>query len=84
MAAATPRVTVLTRRGCPPCHTAEADVAQICTELAVSWTTLDVDSDPALRAAYGDRVPVILVDDVEHGSWTVEEQRLRSALSQAR
>jgi hypothetical protein len=39
-----------------------------------------VDADPELRAEYGDRVPVILVDGREHGFWTVQEQRLRAAL----
>ena len=34
-----------------------------------------------LRAEYGDRVPVILVDGREHGFWTVEEPRLRAALA---
>jgi hypothetical protein len=40
----------------------------------------DVDSDRELRAEYGDRVPVILVDGEEHGYWSVEEDRLRAAL----
>jgi hypothetical protein len=40
-----------------------------------------VDADPELRAEYGDRVPVFLVDGVEHGYWQVEEDRLRAALT---
>lgn len=79
-----PRVTVLTRQSCPPCHTAQEAVERICTELAHSWTAVDVDTDPRLRATYGDRVPVILVDGVELGSWTVDEALLRAALADAR
>lgn len=75
-----PRVTVYTRTGCPPCAAAETDVARICGELGSSWTTVDVDSDVELRAEYGDRVPVIMVDGREHGFWRVEEPRLRRAL----
>ncbi len=71
----------MTRRRCPLCDTAEAAVARICGELAVAWTATDVDTDPQLRAEYGDRVPVILVDGREHGFWRVEEQRLRAALA---
>ncbi len=78
--AAQPRVTVLTRQSCPPCHTAKAEVERICGELAQTWTAVDVDTDPQLRAAYGDRVPVILVDGAELGSWTVDEELLRGAL----
>ncbi|TCP53102.1 glutaredoxin [Tamaricihabitans halophyticus] len=74
-------VTVLGRQGCPACRQAEADVQRICAELGVEWHEVDVDTDPELRAEYGDRVPVILVDDVEHGYWKVEEQRLRAALT---
>ncbi|HEU5469816.1 MAG TPA: glutaredoxin family protein [Actinophytocola sp.] len=73
-------VTVLGRADCPACAAAEADVRRICGELGVPWTVADVDADPELRAEYGDRVPVILIDGVEHGYWAVEEDRLRAAL----
>ncbi|HVL82802.1 MAG TPA: glutaredoxin family protein [Pseudonocardia sp.] len=76
-----PRVVVYTRAGCGNCRRAEADVARICDELGVGWAAVDVDPDPELRAEYGDRVPVITVDGREHGFWTVEEPRLRAALS---
>ena len=81
MSAATDRVVVYTRTGCSLCVTAEADVARICDELGVGWRAVDVDTDPELRAEYGDRVPVIAVDGREHGFWRVEEPRLRAVLS---
>jgi glutaredoxin len=74
-------VTVMSRAGCHLCEVAEADVARICAELGVAWTTEDVDTDAEWRAEYGDRVPVILVDGAEHGYWRVEEDRLRRALA---
>ena len=76
-----PRVTVYTRADCGLCEKAEAEVARICADVGAGWTTVDVDSDPELRAEYGDRVPVIEVDGREHGFWRVEEDRLRSALT---
>ncbi|CRK60205.1 putative redoxin [Alloactinosynnema sp. L-07] len=75
------RVTVMTRQGCHACEVAEADVERICADLGIGWDAADVDSDPELRAEYGDRVPVILVDGAEHGYWKVEEARLRAALT---
>lgn len=75
-----PRVIVYTRAGCTACATAEADVARICGETGHGWTAVDVDNDGELRAEYGDRVPVIMVDGREHGFWKVEERRLRAAL----
>ncbi|MBV9922719.1 MAG: glutaredoxin family protein [Pseudonocardia sp.] len=74
------RVLVYTRAGCHLCQVAESDVARICTDLELDFTTVDVDTDPELRAEYGDRVPVIMVDGREHGFFRVEEGRLRAAL----
>ncbi|HET9255872.1 MAG TPA: glutaredoxin family protein [Pseudonocardiaceae bacterium] len=73
-------VTLLVRAGCHACAAARDDIQRICDELGVPWRTSDVDADRELRAEYGDRVPVILIDGREHGFWTVHEQRLRTAL----
>lgn len=75
------RVILLVRVGCHACVVARGEVGRICAELGVPWRTSDVDADPELRAEYGDRVPVILVDGREHSFWTVQEQRLRDALA---
>jgi glutaredoxin len=75
------QVTVMTRVGCHSCVQAETDVERICAELGVAWSARDVDGDPELRAEYGDRVPVILIDGAEHGYWAVEEDRFRRALA---
>lgn len=75
-----PRVLVYGRAGCSSCTTAEVEVARICGELGVGWGTVDVDTDPELRAEYGDMVPVFVVDGREHGYGKIEESRLRKAL----
>jgi len=79
-AAGPSRVTLMTRRNCSLCDTAAEAVARICAELGVDWSSRDVDADGELRAEYGDRVPVVLVDGREHGYYRVEEPRLRAAL----
>ena len=73
-------VTVYTRVDCHLCEVAVAVVESITAETGASWSTVDVDADPDDRAEYGDRVPVILVDGVEHGYYRVEPERLRRAL----
>lgn len=73
-------VTVMSREGCHACDDAIVEVRRICDELGVPWSVSDVDADSELRAEYGDQVPVILIDGVEHGFWKVEEERLRRAL----
>lgn len=75
------QVTLLVRAECHACAEALADVSRICGELAVPWSTVDVDSDVELRAEFGDRVPVIMIDGAEHGYWKVEEPRFRQALA---
>jgi glutaredoxin len=74
-------VTLMSRRDCPHCAAALADVERICSELGVDWVIEDVDANPEFQAEYGDRVPVILIDGVEHGFWKVEEDRFRAALA---
>lgn len=76
-----PEVTVVSRVNCHLCDVAEQDIERICGELGVPWRVTDVDADPELRAEYGDLVPVILIDGVQHGYWRVEESRLRRALA---
>jgi glutaredoxin len=74
-------VTLLSRPDCHLCAQARTELDRITAELGVSLTETNVDSDPELRAEYGDRIPVILIDGVEHGFWRVEEPRLRRALA---
>lgn len=74
-------VTLLSRPGCHLCEVARADLDRITGELGVALTETDVDTDPELRAEYGDRIPVILINGMEHGYGQVEEPRLRRALA---
>ncbi|MEJ7705491.1 MAG: glutaredoxin family protein [Geodermatophilaceae bacterium] len=76
----TPAVTLLTRAGCHLCDEARPVVARICAETGAVWSEIDVEAVPELRAEYGDRLPVFLVDGREHGYWRVEPERLRAAL----
>ena len=79
--AAAERVILLVRAGCHLCVEAVAVVGQVCADLGVSWRQVDVDSDPALRTAYTDHVPVTLVDGREHSRWFVDPARLAEVLS---
>jgi glutaredoxin len=74
-------VTLITRTGCHLCQDAEAVLRRLRDELGFGYEELDVDGDPARRAEYSDRVPVILIDGKEHGYWRVEEARFRKAVT---
>ncbi|WP_458317368.1 glutaredoxin family protein [Mycolicibacterium brisbanense] len=79
-------VTLLTRAGCSLCARAAEQLAALRDELGFTLLTTDVDSEAAagntaLRAQYGDLLPVILLNGVEHGYWEVDEAQLREDLA---
>nr|WP_307846000.1 glutaredoxin family protein [Rhodococcus sp. CX] len=71
--------------GCGACAPARARLEQVCEEFGLTPTCVDVDAaaatDPELRAEFGDRLPVVLLDGREHSYWEVDEPRLRADLA---
>ncbi len=79
-------VVLLSRNGCGSCERAAAQLAELAGELGFGLSVVDVDAaaadgDPALRAEFGDRLPVVLLDGGEHSYWEVDEPRLRADLA---
>ncbi|WP_062983711.1 MULTISPECIES: glutaredoxin family protein [Nocardia] len=78
-------VTLLTRSGCGLCVIALEQLRAICADFDIEPATVDVDeaagTDPGLRAEYGDRLPVVLLDGREHSYFDVDERRLRADLT---
>jgi glutaredoxin len=80
------RVELLTREGCTMCTGAATRLAQMAAELGFELAITDVDAaavagNSALRAEFGDRLPVVLLDGAEHSYWEVDEPRLRADLA---
>ena len=73
-------VELLAREGCHLCDDARRLVERVTAEAGVAWTETDVDTDPRLRAEFGDLVPVVRVDGKELGYWRIDEAKLRRAL----
>ena len=77
-------ITLLSRAGCAACARAVADLQPILDEFGVEFEEIDVDAvaatDPSLRAEYGDRLPVVLLDGREHSYWDVDIPRLQADL----
>jgi hypothetical protein len=42
---------------------------------------VDVDSSGPLAVEFGDRVPVVLVDDEEIACWEIDDEELEAALT---
>jgi len=74
------RVRLLTKPGCHLCDDARPVVGRVCAELGVDWDEVDITSDAELLRRYGEEIPVVLVDGVQHDFWRVDESRLRAAL----
>ena len=79
-------VELLTRAGCGICERVHGRLAELADELDFDLSSTDVDAaaaagDSGLRAEFGDRLPVVLLDGREHSYWDIDEERLRSDIS---
>lgn len=55
-----PALRLLSRPGCHLCDEMRAVVSPLVTGLGGTLETVDVDSDPALAARWGNEIPVLL------------------------
>ena len=75
-----PRITLLGRPGCHLCDDARAVITKVADDLGVAWEERDITQSPADLREYWEKIPVTLVDGVQHDFWRVSEDRLRRAL----
>jgi glutaredoxin len=76
-------VELLTRAGCGICERVYQRLAQLAGEWGFDLSSTDVDTaaaagNKALRAEFGDRLPVVLLDGREHSFWDIDEDRLEA------
>ena len=78
------RFSLFSRPGCHLCEVMLAELAALPAAAGLPLDVYDVDRDPAARARYGHKIPVLLLDGelVCHGRLNVEE--LHKALALAR
>lgn len=73
-------VTILTRKDCHLCDVVYRIATHLQSELHFEMIILDVDSDSSLTEQYGTRVPVVLLNEIEHFAGSVTEEELRRAI----
>ena len=75
-------VTVYTREECHLCEDAIDAIRQVTDSVPreVEVDLVDVDSDPSLREAYGERVPYVLLDGRPAFKYRVDADELRTRL----
>jgi len=74
------RITLVGKPGCHLCDEARRVIARVAADLGVGWEERDITASSADMAEYWDKIPVTLVDGVQHDFWRVSEDRLRAAL----
>ena len=74
------RVTLYSKPGCHLCDDARVVVQRVCADLGTDFEEVDITTSPELMDAYGEQIPVTLVDGRQHDFWRVDERRLRAAL----
>lgn len=77
------RVLLVERAGCHLCADAHAVLDAVTAATGVGWASVDVDSSPDLLDAYGELVPVVLVDGHERGHWRLDRAVPGEVLSPA-
>ena len=78
------RLTVYSRAWCHLCDELCAALAPLAERYGVPVDVIDVDSDPALDAQYGELVPVLLADGVELCHYRLDPARVLAALEATR
>jgi glutaredoxin len=74
-------ITLLTRPGCHLCDAAREVIVKVAADLDVPWEERDITLSEQDLRDYWDKIPVTLIDGVQHDFWHVSEQRLRAALT---
>jgi hypothetical protein len=73
-----PRLIFYSRESCSLCEKAKAEIRAAFREVEIE--EIDVDSDPALKALYGEEVPVGVVGEEKAFKYHVDIRRLRRLL----
>ena len=84
MASTTPAVTIYSRRGCHLCEVVRRIAQRIQQDVPFHLEYVEVDSSPLWLERFGNRVPVILIDQQEACSGKITEGQLRRAIEKAR
>jgi glutaredoxin len=73
-------VTIYSRTGCHLCEVAINLIESVRSKIAFDLEIKLVDDNPELEKAYGEQVPVILIDQQPHDYWRVDVDRFTKAI----
>ena len=73
-------VTVYSRAGCHLCEVAINQIESVKSKITFDLEIKLIDDNPELEKAYGEQVPVILIDQQPHDYWRVDVDRFTKAI----
>lgn len=73
-------VELMVRETCGSCARVAEQIAPVVAAAGARLELVDVDSSTALASEFGDRVPVVVIDDEEFACWEVDNDELAAAL----
>ena len=73
-------VEYMVRQTCGSCVRVRQEIEPVVLAAGIPFIVQDVDADPELAMAYGDRVPVVLIDGEEFACWECDPEELAHAL----
>jgi glutaredoxin len=74
------RITLYGKAGCHLCEDARVALDRLLADRNLELEVIDVSLDPRLNWAYGERVPVVVVDGEELFEFFVDEESLLKRL----
>ncbi len=77
-------VTILSRENCHLCDVVYRIAIHLQSELHIETSKMPIEGDHVQMERYGTRIPVVLLDGVEHFAGNVTEEELRRAIKKAR
>ncbi|CAB0536516.1 glutaredoxin family protein [Corynebacterium diphtheriae] len=76
------KVELMVRSTCGSCARVAVQIRPVVAAAGAELVIVDVDSDSALASEFGDRVPVVVIDDEEFSCWEVDNEELAAELAQ--
>jgi len=73
-------VTIYSRTGCHLCEVAINQIESVKSKITFNLEIKLIDDNPELEKAFGEQVPVILIDQQPHDYWRVDVDRFTKAI----
>jgi len=73
-------VTIYSRTGCHLCEVAINQIESVKSKITFDLEIKLIDDNPELEKAFGEQVPVILIDQQPHDYWRVDVDRFTKAI----